>query len=190
MERVEGQAKDQESLAKQALSWITCVKRPPTTLELQHALAVELGRRELRRDNISDAEDIISVCAGLVTVDEESSVIRLVHYTTQEYLERTQCNWFPEPESDITTTCLTYLLFDAFEDGICHTDSEFDKSLQLNPLYEYAARSWGHHARKSSKLCHLFEEFAAYQAKAEAVSQALMVVKDYPEDLYIIVRCF
>ncbi|KAH6999490.1 hypothetical protein EDB80DRAFT_583322, partial [Ilyonectria destructans] len=89
MERIEGLVKGQHELAKQTLSWITCAKRPLTTLELQHVLAVEEGRAELREDNISDLEDIVSVCAGLVTVDEESDIIRLVHYTTQEYFERT-----------------------------------------------------------------------------------------------------
>ena len=38
---------------------------------------------------------MVSVCAGLVTVDEESDIIRLVHYTTQEFFERTQNIWFP-----------------------------------------------------------------------------------------------
>jgi len=38
MERIDSQIKDQEELAKQVLSWITCAKRPLTTSELQHAL--------------------------------------------------------------------------------------------------------------------------------------------------------
>jgi hypothetical protein len=33
---------------------------------------------------------MVSVCAGLVTIDEESNIIRLVHHTTQEYFERSQ----------------------------------------------------------------------------------------------------
>jgi hypothetical protein len=34
MKRIEGQVADQEELAKQVLSWITCAKRPLTTSEL------------------------------------------------------------------------------------------------------------------------------------------------------------
>jgi hypothetical protein len=63
--------------------------------ELQHALAVEVGEAELDEENLPEIEDIVSVCAGLVTIDEESGIIRLVHYTTQEYFERTQRQWFP-----------------------------------------------------------------------------------------------
>jgi hypothetical protein len=82
MERIEGQTADYEILAKQVLSWITCAMRPLTTLELQHALAVEVGESELDQENLPEIEDMVSVCTGLVTVDEESHIIRLVHYTT------------------------------------------------------------------------------------------------------------
>ncbi|KAJ0378089.1 hypothetical protein COL26b_003749 [Colletotrichum chrysophilum] len=95
MERIEGQLDEQKTLAKDALSWIVCARRPLETLELQHALAVERGTTELDEDNITELEDIVSVCAGLVTIDEESGVIRLVHYTTQEYFERTAEQWLP-----------------------------------------------------------------------------------------------
>jgi hypothetical protein len=33
---------------------------------------------------------------GLVTVDKQSNIIRLVHYTAQEYFERNQSTWFPK----------------------------------------------------------------------------------------------
>ena len=89
MERIEGQIADSKGLAKDVLSWITCAKNPFTTLELQHALAVEIGAPELDEDNLPEIEDMVSVCAGLVIVDKESDIIRLIHYTTQEYFQRT-----------------------------------------------------------------------------------------------------
>ncbi len=97
------------------LSWIVCAKRPLTTLELRHALAVEDGDFELGEDNLHETEEVVSVCAGLVTVDEESDIIRLVHYTTQKYFERTQTRWFPNAQTAIATTCIIYLSFDAFK---------------------------------------------------------------------------
>jgi len=75
-------------LARRVLSWMTYVQRLLTTGELCHAVGVEAGDKELDDDNIPDVEDVASVCAGLVTLDEESKIIRLVHYTTQEYFER------------------------------------------------------------------------------------------------------
>ena len=90
MERINSQVKEKEGLAKQVLSWITCAKRPLTTTELQHALRVEVGGSKLDEENFSQIKDIVSIYASLVTINEESRIIRLVHYTTQEYFKRTQ----------------------------------------------------------------------------------------------------
>ncbi|KAN0102723.1 hypothetical protein V8E51_011036 [Hyaloscypha variabilis] len=174
MERINGQIQDQKELAKQALSWITCAKRQLTTIELQHALGVEIGESELDVENLSQIEDIVSVCAGLVTIDKESGIIRLVHYTTQEYLERTRRHWFLDAESEITTVCVTYLSFAIFRSGICPTDKDFKQRLQSNKLYDYASNNWGHHAREALILCQGVIEFLQKQAQVEASSQALM----------------
>lgn len=88
MERICRQEPAWKELAMQVLSWITCAKRPLTASELQCALAVELTKSELDRDNFPQIEDMVSVCAGLVTVDDESGIIHVVHYTTQEYFEQ------------------------------------------------------------------------------------------------------
>ena len=93
MERVNEQKEGFRLLANKVLSWITCAKRPLTTIELQHAIAVEIDEAELDEDNLPGIEDMVTVCAGLVAIDTESDIIRLVHYTTQEYFERTQNRW-------------------------------------------------------------------------------------------------
>ena len=145
MERIEGNVDDRD-LAKQVLSWITCAQRPLTKPELRHALGVKIGASKLDDGDLSEIEDMVSVCAGLVTVDEESDVIRLVHYTTQEYLERTLTSWCPNAHADITKICVSYLSFDAFTSGFCQTDKKFETKLQSYVLYDYAARNWGCHA--------------------------------------------
>ena len=178
MERINGQRLGLRELARQVLLWITCARRPLTTLELQHALAVEVGESALDEDNQPQIEDMVSVCAGLVTVDEASRTIRLAHYTTQKYLEETQGEWFPNAEADITKICVTYLSFNVFESGFCRTDKEFEGRLQSNQLYDYAARNWGHHARRTSTSCQCVMEFLEKKAPVEASSQALIAVKD------------
>ncbi|CAI4213229.1 unnamed protein product [Parascedosporium putredinis] len=85
MKRIEGQVQDQVELAKQVLSWLTRATRLLSITELQHALSVDEDDTFLDLDNLPDVADIVSCCAGLVTVDEGSGVVRLVHYTTQEY---------------------------------------------------------------------------------------------------------
>lgn len=182
MDRIEGQRDDQKMLAKEVLSWITFAKRPLTTTELQHALAVEVGQGELDMSNRSEVEDMVSVCVGLVTVDEESNLIRLAHYTMQEYFERTCYRWFPEAELDIARICVAYLSYNIFEGGFCKTDTEFENRLKSNPLYDYAARSWGHHAHKASNLSRISDSILDLLQNGRRVSasaQAMMVYQSY-----------
>jgi ankyrin repeat protein len=180
MERIEGQKPGFQELAKQVLSWITFARRPLTTLELRHAFAVEIGESEFDEENLPEIEDMISVCAGLVTVDEESDIIRLVHYTTQDYFERTQRVWFPDVQRDIVTTCATYLSFDAFETGFCSTNEEFEARLRLNPLYDYAAQNWGYHARiVSTEVERSVLALLESEANVSASNQAMMASEKY-----------
>ncbi|KAF2175872.1 hypothetical protein K469DRAFT_763229 [Zopfia rhizophila CBS 207.26] len=179
MERIEGQVADSRDLAKQ-LSWITCAKRRLTILELRHALAVEIGASELDEENLPEIEDMVSVCAGLVTVDEESDIIRLVHYTIQEYFERTWGSWFPTAQRDITMRCVTYLSFNAFSTDFCLTDEEFNARLRVNILYDYASRNWGYHAQAASTdVEQLILNFLQSKAKVSASSQAMMAFGGY-----------
>lgn len=92
-------------------------------------------------------EDIISACAGLVTIDKESNIIRLVHYTAQEYFEQVRLEWNPSALEEITLTCLTYLAFDTLRSGSCRTSKYFKERVGKNPLLDYAARHWAEHAR-------------------------------------------
>jgi hypothetical protein len=146
IERIKGQLPEESALAKSVLSWIIYAERQLTTKELSHALAVEAGESELDKDNIPDIEDMISVCAGLVTVDEESDVIRLVHYTTQEYFERVREALNPKAQEEIASTCLTYVSFHTFDTGHCYSDEDFRRRITQNPFLDYAARYWGNHA--------------------------------------------
>lgn len=144
--RIESQLPEDVILAKSVLAWLSYAQRPLTVLELCHALAVKTDDEELDTDNISDIDDIVSVCAGLVTVDEETQIIRLVHYTTQEYLETMRNSWIPEAQVDIAATCLTYLCFRPFRSGPCTSVAEIGDRLKRYPFIDYSAHYWGRHA--------------------------------------------
>src|SRR4030095_6118608 len=78
MRRIKEQTADDVELALEVLSWVSFVVRPLSVEELQHALAVKPTDTNLRRGALPDEEVMVSVCAGLVVIDEESHVIRLV----------------------------------------------------------------------------------------------------------------
>lgn len=148
MKRIQGQESDETEMAMQVLAWITCAKRALTTVELQTALAVEIGESDFDKSNLSDPIDIVSVCAGLVTIDEQSNVIRLVHYTTQEFFERNQSTWFPNANCYIGSICVTYLSMDIFKTGHCQTREELTSRVNHHPFGVYAAHFWSYHIRE------------------------------------------
>ncbi|KAI0874241.1 hypothetical protein GGS24DRAFT_490168 [Hypoxylon argillaceum] len=172
MTRIKGQLPDQEKLALDTLIWITSAERPLTTVELRHALGVELNETKFDESNLPDLEDMVSNCCGLVTLDEQSNVIRLVHYTTQEYFERSGARWFPKAQSQIAKTCVTYLSFDAFDSGICKSDSQLEDRLSSYPLYDYASCYWGSHACLVSD-CQFYFTFLQNDCKVGACGRAL-----------------
>ncbi|KAG9195028.1 hypothetical protein G6011_00148 [Alternaria panax] len=143
MERIGDQGSQFTELAKQALALLTCAQMPLSTLELQEALGVEIDEPELDPDNYPDIEDILAACVGLVTVYEDSGIIRLVHYTTQEYLERTLDRWFAGAEAMMVDVCLSYLCLDR------HADPANLDLTEDSPWYTYAAISWVYHAWQS-----------------------------------------
>ncbi|XRM45154.1 hypothetical protein ABZX51_008254 [Aspergillus tubingensis] len=81
MERINGKTAGERELAFQILAWITCARVPLKIEQLQYGLAVEPDEAEFDPDNLPDAQDMVAICAGLVTIDENCRIIRLVHHT-------------------------------------------------------------------------------------------------------------
>jgi hypothetical protein len=67
---------------------MTFACRPLKPLELCTALAMTLSddKSTIDPDYLPDVSLLMSLCARLVTVDEETNVVRPAHYTTQEHL--------------------------------------------------------------------------------------------------------
>ncbi|KAM7214558.1 hypothetical protein V8F06_010040 [Rhypophila decipiens] len=144
-------AQDDEELAILVLSWIVFAFRPLTLKELQHALAVQDSDRYLDPEGIPDEESIVSLlslCAGLVTIDEESRTILLVHYTTQEYFERQDIRqeYFRWAPHRLAEACLTYLQFSPFSQRFCVSKKELSRRYAEYWFFDYAQSHWGAHA--------------------------------------------
>ena len=152
MQRIKSQDKEDVDLAKRVLSWITCALEPLTIYQLQHALAIELGSVAMDEESLPDEDLLVSVCAGLVTTDQESNVIRLVHFTTQIYFERIRCKEFPNASMEIAERCLTYLSFESFTliNQYMH-EGQLREMEEKYPLIGYAVQHWGDHARGHSE---------------------------------------
>ncbi|OJJ78652.1 uncharacterized protein ASPGLDRAFT_138442, partial [Aspergillus glaucus CBS 516.65] len=77
-------------------------------------------------------------------------------------------------ETEITESCVSYLLFDSFESGPCQTRDELQERLKINNLYDYSSHNWGHHALEALTLSSGVMGFLEHDMKVEALSQALM----------------
>jgi hypothetical protein len=170
--RIENQGYGIHELAKKVLFWVVYAKRPLIAEELRHALAVEPGTCRLDMTNLYPVKDMVSSCAGLVTID--SNIVRLVHYTTQEYFQRRGLKSFEDVQRDIiATSCLTYLLYDVFAEG-CLTELELKYRLQQNAFFEYAAQNWAYHIQDTQQsVGDLALKLLMDDGKASASSQVI-----------------
>ncbi|KAJ6467478.1 hypothetical protein DFH09DRAFT_832865, partial [Mycena vulgaris] len=134
MQRIDDQNGEDRRIARSALIWVANAKRPLAVSEIRVALAVEPGAKQLDEDNLLDIEIILAVCAGMVIVDDKLSVVRLVHYTTQEFLDRIQPQQFPHAQTEITRTLLTFLAFDEFAAASWTSDDTPPPSYRIFPI--------------------------------------------------------
>lgn len=145
MNRISSQNEKRRHLAMTTLKWITYTKEPLETGALQHALAVTPDSTDINEKDLIDIELLVSFCVGIVSIDYESDIIRLVHYTIQKYLE----NELPPVQGniDIARTCLNYLAFDVFSTP-CDNKNSLNERMGKYKLSSYAAFHWADHVRE------------------------------------------
>jgi len=141
LDRIKGQGKGKSALGMAALMWISRSERPMHIGELCEALGVEIGSRDMDRDNIPPEKTLLASCLGLATVDE-SSVVRLVHFTLQEYFNQ-HSEHFKNPQATIAEVCLTYLNFDS----VIELSPSLNRAPVETRLLQYASTYWGLYAR-------------------------------------------
>jgi len=145
LDRIREQKGNRVKLGMEALMWISCSERPLKAEELCHALAVEVETTDLNIDNTPSIRTLLGCTLGLVTVDEQSSVVRLVHFTLQEYLAA-HPNLFVTPHAMMAEICLTYLNFQF----VCQFSATLGTIPSAMSLIHYASCYWGFHARKDA----------------------------------------
>ncbi|KAK1855763.1 ankyrin repeat protein [Colletotrichum chrysophilum] len=173
MKRIQGQTPNRRDLGTRVVSWITHVSRPLTVLELRHALAVDTNKNEVDYENIRDVDVVLSVCAGLVTIEDESMIIRLVHYTAQEFFQRASETYFPGYHAIMASICVKYVCIVYHSPGYRDRFNLWDKSSSY-PFLSYASHGWGYHTVQGCCLCKDVETFLLHH---EDIMQSLSSFK-------------
>lgn len=109
IQRIDEETPSRRQVAMRCLMWVSRARRPLSVEELRQALATEIGESQFDEDNLLQSKYIIDCCFGLMIIEEESSTVRLVHYTLQDYLQSRHQHRLISDETEITKICLTYL---------------------------------------------------------------------------------
>lgn len=112
IQRIDAEASSRRQVAMRCLMWVSRARRPLSVNELRQALATEVGATQFDEDNLLQSKYIIDCCFGLIVTEDDSSTVRLVHYTLQDYLQSRYQHRLIDDEIEMTRICLTYLCFD------------------------------------------------------------------------------
>ena len=149
IERIKSQPSSRQQVAFAALTWLAYAKRTLSIDELRHALATRLSDTELDQDNMISPRIVVESCLGLLVIEQENSVIRLVHFSFQEYLQTHRDNLFPNGDLTLAAICLTYSAFSSISHRFQDNQADLASLVQDYPLLTYTCHHWGHHAKLS-----------------------------------------
>ncbi|ERF68520.1 hypothetical protein EPUS_05659 [Endocarpon pusillum Z07020] len=132
LQRIKCQDRRKAARADQVLTLINCAFRPLTMEEVRQALSIRPDDTVLDVEAMPRVDSLLSACCGLVVVEDESQIVRLVHYTAEEYFARIHQYRGPEAHWNIAGTLITYLSFTTFATYSPSNDSKNDKSIHSN----------------------------------------------------------
>ncbi|KAI5814506.1 hypothetical protein BZA77DRAFT_345612 [Pyronema omphalodes] len=119
IDRIKSQAPGKARQGMEVLKWVYLAKRPLSVIEMRHALATvdcAADTECLDLDDLPFEKSLTECCHGLVVIDNETSTLRLVHKSLQDFLkdQHAESKLFETGHRDIALTCLRYL---SFSDG-------------------------------------------------------------------------
>ncbi|KAH6909863.1 ankyrin repeat-containing domain protein, partial [Coprinopsis sp. MPI-PUGE-AT-0042] len=136
-------------LAKSTLVWVMNASRSMRIEELERAVATTTDTYKFQRNRVAPGSTLIALCRGLVTFEEESKIVRLVHYTAKDTLQGLLMDSFPHPHSHLAMVCITHLKECGFQNTTLQSRQEFNVAREADPLLAYASDAWVAHARES-----------------------------------------
>ncbi|KAI3543629.1 vegetative incompatibility protein HET-E-1 [Colletotrichum abscissum] len=182
--------------AKQMLTILCCASRPLTVPELINALAIEIGATSFLNSDrqLPDADSLQEICPGFTEValdlDTETVIIRIAHFSVQEYLESSR---ILSPEGyasfSIPKRCGNLLLASMCLTLLLERELQMTKLEEINekyPFAKYAAKEWVSHWRKSIGIgaalydndCHCDPEVSHDRLVIRLQDQMLLLFRD------------
>ena len=156
----------EQATVKRIFCWLICARRPLRTVELEHALLIQPGDKELQHTRAL-YKDVLELCGPIV--EKRKEYITFIHFSAKEY---SHAQTFTEPlykmltilsryltknspgdirkaesHAEVAVTCLSYLRFRYFDGDT--TDDEVDGFIATGGyvLHQYSQSNFVHHVR-------------------------------------------
>jgi ankyrin repeat protein len=147
-------------LALNCLAWILYARRPLSTRELQHALAINANCTFRQDLSLDPPQVILEACGNLL--EEASGAIRPIHYTVQEFFTTTGQGMPQHPlrtrfldsrsvHKQLSSACLLYIDLVAF-DRPAPDFARLYHRLNNNNLACYACQNFDYHVLNCDQL--------------------------------------
>ena len=163
----QGNAETQK-LVRRALRWIANDEGYSglTVGALCEAISIDLGSTRRNPEAIPDDYAILQSCSSLVRKSESGEKLELAHFTVKEFLRQIDPQrdlsigaYRYDPRNDkliLAKVCLTYLMFDDFDQGGPLSVQTSTERFQKNPFRRHAVSRWHHVAQDNLGDTELF----------------------------------
>lgn len=111
LHRIESLNEDDREIAQNALRWVAYVYEPLTVPMLEEALAIDPEGEDFDPEAAPPITLVLNACEGLLIVDEETQIVRLVHYTAQDYFNALIRSNNQDEHARIAGDCITFLSY-------------------------------------------------------------------------------
>ncbi|KAH6887858.1 hypothetical protein BKA70DRAFT_1332666 [Coprinopsis sp. MPI-PUGE-AT-0042] len=147
--RILNQHQRHVSLAKSVMLWVVNAARSMSIEELRRAVATRPDNHKFEPARMVPEATLLGLCHGLVVLEEESRLVRLVHYTARKPVEALLLEFFPHPHRLFTAVCITHLTDCGFQNTTIDSEERLKQALDDDPLLAYSHDAWACHAQLS-----------------------------------------
>ncbi|KAF7888033.1 uncharacterized protein EAF02_002574 [Botrytis sinoallii] len=157
LDRINLSSDEIKELVRRVLIWTVCAVEPLSLAQLLEAVSIDLSDKHLDREGIPNEQSILKRCSSLVRKTEGPWGIRieLAHFSVKEFLllevqdDRYSMYRMSQDfrNAYMAKVCLTYLLFEDFQDVTPHTTpTEKSATDKKYAFYHYASLHFVSHA--------------------------------------------
>ncbi|KAK5325159.1 hypothetical protein LTR93_004636 [Exophiala xenobiotica] len=151
LKQIEMQDPLQRDKAMKILALLSHALDPLSVDALQQAVSVQPGDLELDNDERWTAEELKTLCDGLVIIETKevdnfpTQYAALMHETASTFLKNVRSEYLPAGHAVALKACLAYMSLSYFSHlGV--QQIRVDERARKYPFYNYAAKNWSQHA--------------------------------------------